>query len=64
MELTALDIAEEKISELENIVKETMQTEAQRERKRLKKAKGSSVTISSGDSTKQSSILVTGIQRG
>lgn len=64
MELTALDIAEEKISELENIVKETMQTEAQRERKRLKKAKGSSVTISSSDSTKQSSILVTGIQRG
>ena len=38
MELTALDIAEEKISELENIVIETMQTEAQRERKRLKKS--------------------------
>lgn len=64
MELTALDIAEEKISELENIVKGTMQSEAQRERKRLKKAKGSSVTISSSDNTKQSSILVTGIQRG
>ena len=63
MELIEVDIAEEKISELEDIVRETANWST-RERKRLRKAKESSVTISSINNFKQSSIFVIGVLRG
>lgn len=63
MELIEVDIAEENINEWRHSNRNYTNWST-RERKRLRKAKESSVTISSINNFKQSSILVIGVLRG